>query len=163
MYYVYGVSWPSLLIESANPTLQIVLSLKSFPVEDTQVCIITLFVQVIYCPKPRLYGIAVEPRMGNNWLRLWGAALCVCGLLYRRSGFDCEILLITNCEFLYKTQSKESQEKEYAMNNITCDHTPFTQARVLKRSQSQTCMHSQSHMCLICFYTSTYSSRINLL
>ena len=49
--------------------------------------------------------------------------------VYRRLGFECEILLITNCEFLYKTQWKESQEKEYAMNNVTCDHTPF--ARVL--------------------------------
>ena len=25
--------------------------------------------------------------------------------------FECEILLITDCEFLYKIQSKESQEK----------------------------------------------------
>ena len=25
-------------------------------------------------------------------------------------------------------QSKESQDKECAMNNITCDHTPFAQA-----------------------------------
>ena len=43
---------------------------------------------------------------------------------YRRPGFECEILLIMNCEFLYETQSKESQEKEYAMN-ITREHTPF--------------------------------------
>ena len=30
--------------------------------------------------------------------------------LYRRSGFDCEILLIANCEFFHNSQSKESQE-----------------------------------------------------
>ena len=31
---------------------------------------------------------------------------------------------IVNCELLYKIQSKESQEREYAMNNIiTRDHT----------------------------------------
>ena len=47
---------------------------------------------------------------------------------YRRSGFEYEILLIANCEFLHKTQSKESQEKEYAMNNVTRDHTPFARA-----------------------------------
>ena len=41
------------------------------------------------------------------------------------------ILLIANCGFLYKTPSKESQEKENAMNNITRDHTPFAQAHVL--------------------------------
>ena len=46
-------------------------------------------------------------------------------------GYECEILLIANCKFLYKTQSKEPQEKEYKMNNIICDHTPFAQARVL--------------------------------
>ena len=44
---------------------------------------------------------------------------------YCRLGFECEILLIVNCEFLHKTQSKESQEKEYIMNNVTHDHTPF--------------------------------------
>ena len=44
---------------------------------------------------------------------------------YYKSGFECEILLIANCEFLYKTQSKE-----YAMN-ITCGHNPFTQTHVL--------------------------------
>ena len=32
-------------------------------------------------------------------------------LKYCRWGFECEILLITNCELLYKTQSQESQEK----------------------------------------------------
>ena len=35
---------------------------------------------------------------------------------YCRSGFECEIILIANCEFLYEIQSKESQEKEHAMN-----------------------------------------------
>ena len=38
--------------------------------------------------------------------------------LYRRSGFDCEILLIANCEFFHNSQSKELQEKEYSINNI---------------------------------------------
>ena len=37
---------------------------------------------------------------------------------FRRLGFECEILLIANCEFLHKAQSK-LQEKEYAMNNYT--------------------------------------------
>ena len=32
-------------------------------------------------------------------------------LTYRRSGFDCEILLIANCEFFHNSQSKVSQEK----------------------------------------------------
>ena len=50
-------------------------------------------------------------------------------MTYCRSGFECEILLIANCEFLHKTQSKESQEKEYAMNNVTRDHTPFARYR----------------------------------
>ena len=35
-----------------------------------------------------------------------------------RSGFDCEILLIANCEFFHNSQSKESQEKDYSINNI---------------------------------------------
>ena len=39
--------------------------------------------------------------------------------------FECEILLIANCESLHKMQSKESQEKEYTINNITHDLTPF--------------------------------------
>ena len=45
-------------------------------------------------------------------------------MYYRRPGFDCEILLIANCEFFYNSQSKESQEKEYA---VTRDHAPFAQ------------------------------------
>ena len=49
----------------------------------------------------------------------------------RRLDFECEILLIANCEFLYNMQSKESQEKEYAMNEITRGHTPFAQVRAL--------------------------------
>ena len=36
---------------------------------------------------------------------------------YRRSGFDCEILLTANCEFFHNSQSKESQEKD-SINNI---------------------------------------------
>ena len=40
-----------------------------------------------------------------------------CGKSYRRSSFDCEILLIANCEFFHNSQSKELQEKEYAINN----------------------------------------------
>ena len=65
----------------------------------------------------------------------------------RRSGFECKILLIVNYEFLYKTQSKESREKEYAMNNITLDHTPFSSAYA--GSQSQTFTPSRSHACSI--------------
>ena len=42
-----------------------------------------------------------------------------------RSGFKYKILLIANCEFLYKTRSKESQIKEYTMNNVTYDLTMF--------------------------------------
>ena len=38
---------------------------------------------------------------------------------YRRSGF-----LIANGEFFHNSQSKELQLKEYAMNNITRNHTP---------------------------------------
>ena len=45
---------------------------------------------------------------------LWSTIVII---IVRRSGFECEILLIANCEFVYKTQSKELQEKEYAMNN----------------------------------------------
>ena len=44
---------------------------------------------------------------------------------YRRTGFDCKILLIANYEFFDASQSKELQEKEYAMVNITCDLAPF--------------------------------------
>ena len=75
----------------------------------------------------------------------------MCMSIYRRSGIECEILLIANCKFLYKTQS---QEKEYAMN-ITCDHTPLLKsacsstrdhkhARVLDRVfDVLTCMYIQ--------------------
>ena len=59
-----------------------------------------------------------------------GTKKCIsedCISIYRRSGFDCEILLIAKCEFFHNSQSKESQEKEYAMNNITRDHAPFVQ------------------------------------
>ena len=41
---------------------------------------------------------------------------------YRRLGFECQILLIANCEFY----TKESQEKEFIVNNVTRDHTSFT-------------------------------------
>ena len=37
---------------------------------------------------------------------------------YSRSGFDCEILLIANCEFFHNSQSKESQENMYS---YTCN------------------------------------------
>ena len=33
---------------------------------------------------------------------------------YRRSGFDCEILMIANCEFFRSLQSKESQSTAQA-------------------------------------------------
>ena len=42
---------------------------------------------------------------------------------YHRSGFDCEILLIANCEFFQSLQPKESQEKEYAI--ITTPSIPI--------------------------------------
>ena len=57
--------------------------------------------------------------------------------IYCRSDFDCEILLIANCEFFHNSQSKESQVKEYAMNNITCDHAPSVQVRAQVRSRSR--------------------------
>ena len=56
----------------------------------------------------------------------------MCHMQYRRPGFDCEILLIANCEFFYNSQSKESQEKEYA---VTRDHAPFAQTRVFNHVQ----------------------------
>ena len=46
---------------------------------------------------------------------------------YRKSGFDYESLLIANRVFFHTSQSKESQKKEYAMNHITRDLTPFAQ------------------------------------
>ena len=58
-------------------------------------------------------------------------------MVYRRSDFDCEILLIANCEFFHNSRSKESQVKEYAMNNITCDHAPSAQARAQMCSRSR--------------------------
>ena len=75
-----------------------------------------------------------------------------CCKLYRRSGFECDILLIANCEFLHKTQSKESQEKEYAMNNATRDHTPL--ARVLACDPKCACViditRARSTCMLVC-------------
>ena len=53
---------------------------------------------------------------------------------YRRLGFECEILLIANCEFY----TKESQEKEYIVNNVTRDHTSFT--RVLACDPKHACV-----------------------
>ena len=60
-----------------------------------------------------------------------------CFIIYRRSDFDCEILLIANCEFFHNSQSKESQVKEYAMNNIIRDHAPSAQARTQMHSRSR--------------------------
>ena len=59
-------------------------------------------------------------------------------IIYRRSDFDCEILLIANCEFFHNSQSKELQVKEYAMNNITRDCAPSAQAcaQICSRSRS---------------------------
>ena len=51
---------------------------------------------------------------------------------YCRSGFDCEILSIANCEFFLNSQSKGLQVKEYTMN-ITCDHAPFAQVHAQMR------------------------------
>ena len=38
----------------------------------------------------------------------YNTASCII-MLYHRSGFDCEILMIVNCEFFWSLQSKESQ------------------------------------------------------
>ena len=55
----------------------------------------------------------------GEWTKSMGVASgCGCKELYHRSDFDCEILLIANCEYFHNSQSKESQEKEYAINNI---------------------------------------------
>ena len=43
--------------------------------------------------------------------------------MYPRSGFDCEILSIANCEFLKQIAIKRIAGKEYTMNKITCEHT----------------------------------------
>ena len=43
------------------------------------------------------------------------------------AGFDRKIFLIANCEFFHTLQSKESEDKEYAMNHITCYLLPFAQ------------------------------------
>ena len=37
---------------------------------------------------------------------------------YRRSGFDCEILMIANCEFFRSSQSKESQNTGVQLKHI---------------------------------------------
>ena len=60
---------------------------------------------------------------GNN-----GPPNCVVFAIvqYRRSGFNCEILLIAKCEFFHNLQSKESQVQEYTM--FMCDHAPSAQA-----------------------------------
>ena len=54
-------------------------------------------------------------------VQVLGGVYMVCSkdfACYRRSSFDCEILLIANCEFFHNSQSKESQEKDYSINNI---------------------------------------------
>ena len=53
----------------------------------------------------------------------------MCGSLiaYRRTGFDCEYLLNTNCEFFYDSQSFDNA----IINVITAHHT-----RLHQRSQS---------------------------
>ena len=73
-------------------------------------------------------------------------------MLYRRLGFECEILLIANCEFLHKMQSKESQEKEYATNNVIRD---LLHAYLLVIPQA--CMYScrLSRMSLLRFFKPT--------
>ena len=77
--------------------------------------------------------------------------------LYRRSGFNCEILLIVNCNFFYDLQSKESQVKEYAMN-ITCNHAPSTRAVVHSHTYSYFCTYSlaiEIEMSLCQYFMST--------
>ena len=50
-------------------------------------------------------------------------------IVYRRSGFDCEIPLLRIASFFHNSQSKESQEKDYASNNnyiarlAICNHS----------------------------------------
>ena len=56
--------------------------------------------------------------------------------------------------FYTRCNQKELQEKEYAMNTITCDHTLLLKCTSLR---SQTCMHSQSHMCLIYLHACTHT------
>ena len=76
---------------------------------------------------------------------------------YRRSGFECAILLIANCEFLHKTQSKKSQKKEYAMNNVTRDHTPF--AHVLACDPKQACVIDITRAWSTCMHARTAVNR----
>ena len=40
-------------------------------------------------------------------------------MYYSRSGFECEILLIANCEFFHNSQIKESQENNIAIYMYT--------------------------------------------
>ena len=82
---------------------------------------------------------------------------CMIVMEYCRLGFECEILLIVNCEFLHKKQSKELHKKEYAMNNVTYDHTPF--ARMLACMRSQTCTCYRYHACSLYLHAYTYSCR----
>ena len=60
--------------------------------------------------------------------------------IYSRLGFDCEILLIANCEFFHNSQSKESQEKEYAITN----YLPAWQFAIIKIAIWLVQRHSQS-------------------
>ena len=62
---------------------------------------------------------------------------------YRRSGFDCEILLIANCEFFHNSQSKESQLKEYATNS-TRNHAPSAR-QALNRSSARACSYFRTY------------------
>ena len=66
---------------------------------------------------------------------------------YRRSGIDCKILSNANCENFHILQSKESQEKEYAMNNIILDLATFA-----KTLNTCSYLHStvQSHSTVDC-------------
>ena len=76
-----------------------------------------------------------------------------CDQKYRRSGFDCEILLIANCEFFLNSQSKESQLKEYAMNSIR-NHAPSAR-QALDRSSARACSYFRT-------YRGTYSLAVEI-
>ena len=82
----------------------------------------------------------------NDWCGISSSLCIMWGLQssYRRSDFNCEILLIANCKFFHNSQSKESQVKEYAMN-ITRNHTPSARQAL---DQSSACTFAHRARCL---------------
>ena len=71
-------------------------------------------------------------------------------MAYRRLDFECEILLIMNYEFYTRCSQKVSQKKEYAMNNVTCDHNPFV--RVLACNPKHARLIDITHAQSTCMY-----------